>query len=47
MIKLRTNCCGHLKTDLEHNILTSNDIYYSNEENNDPDIKIYYNSKIS
>lgn len=47
MITRRTKCCGHLKTDLEHDILTSNNIYYSNEEKNNPNIRIYFNSKIS
>lgn len=47
MIKRRTNCCGHLKTDLEHNVLTSTDIFYSDEEENNPNIIVYYNSKIS
>lgn len=32
----RINCRGHLKTNSEHEMLTSNEIRFSNEENDEP-----------
>lgn len=45
-VKSRISCCGHLKTNLEHNLLASSEIHFSIEEVENPFISIKHKSKL-
>lgn len=44
--KFRINCCGHIKTNSEHEMLKSNEVCYSSEENGKQTITIQHKSKL-